>query len=198
VTDSGGQPLGPVPLLPGRGAAGGADRQQAAQDRFDVAADDRFAGPMVRADQQARVAGYIQAGLDEGARLVAGGPGLPDGDSLRNGFYVRPTAFADVDNRMRIARDEIFGPVISVIAYDDDDAVRIANDSPYGLGGGVWSAGPGRAPFLPPAGSGPGRSPSTACPRPGRPVRRLQGQRPGTRVRLGRPAALRRTEVDRV
>lgn len=105
-----------------------------------------FVGPMVRADQQARVASYIQAGLDEGARLVAGGPGLPDGDSLRNGFYVRPTAFADVDNSMRIAREEIFGPVISVIAYDnDDDAIRIANDSPYGLGGGVWSTDPGRA-----------------------------------------------------
>jgi aldehyde dehydrogenase (NAD+) len=102
-----------------------------------------FIGPMVRADEQRRVQDYIRLGLQEGARLVTGGPETPDG--LEGGWYVRPTLFADVDNGMRIAREEIFGPVLVVIPYDDeDDAVRIANDSPYGLGGGVWTADPER------------------------------------------------------
>ncbi|MFF5203249.1 aldehyde dehydrogenase [Micromonospora parva] len=96
-------------------------------------------GPMVRADQQQRVRSYIELGISEGARLVTGGPEVPEG--LEGGYYVRPTVFADVDNGMRIAQEEIFGPVLVVIAYEDeDDAVRIANDSPYGLGGGVWTA----------------------------------------------------------
>jgi acyl-CoA reductase-like NAD-dependent aldehyde dehydrogenase len=96
-------------------------------------------GPMVRADQQERVRSYIELGVSEGARLVTGGPEVPDG--LEGGYYVRPTVFADVDNGMRIAQEEIFGPVLVVIPYEDeDDAVRIANDSPYGLGGGVWTA----------------------------------------------------------
>ncbi|MET9584169.1 aldehyde dehydrogenase [Streptomyces sp. NPDC006539] len=98
-----------------------------------------FIGPMVRADQQQRVRNYIDLGIKEGARLVVGGSDVPQG--LEGGFYVRPTLFADVDNSMRIAREEIFGPVLVVIPFDDEeDAVRIANDSPYGLGGGVWSA----------------------------------------------------------
>ncbi|SDY59650.1 Acyl-CoA reductase [Saccharopolyspora shandongensis] len=98
-----------------------------------------FIGPMVRRDQQQRVRDYIELGIAEGARLVTGGPQVPQG--LENGYYVTPTVFADVDNSMRIAREEIFGPVLVVIAYDDeDDAVRIANDSEYGLSGGVWSA----------------------------------------------------------
>jgi acyl-CoA reductase-like NAD-dependent aldehyde dehydrogenase len=100
-----------------------------------------FIGPMVRADQAERVRSYIDLGISEGARLVTGGPGVPAG--LEAGHYVRPTLFADVKNSMRIAQEEIFGPVLVVIAYDDeDDAVRIANDSPYGLGGGVWTADP--------------------------------------------------------
>ncbi|MGW2488535.1 aldehyde dehydrogenase [Streptomyces sp. NPDC001606] len=98
-----------------------------------------FIGPMVRPDQQQRVLAYIQLGIEEGARLVTGGPRIPEG--LERGNYVTPTVFADVDNSMRIAQEEIFGPVLVVIAYDDEDeAVRIANDSPYGLSGGVWSS----------------------------------------------------------
>ncbi|MEU3956941.1 aldehyde dehydrogenase [Streptomyces achromogenes] len=103
-----------------------------------------FIGPMIRPDQQQRVRDYIRLGIEEGARLVTGGPQIPEG--LEKGNYVTPTVFADVDNSMRIAREEIFGPVLVVIAYDDeDDAVRIANDSDYGLSGGVWSADEERA-----------------------------------------------------
>jgi len=95
-------------------------------------------GPLVAARQRDRVEGYIRIGRDEGARVVCGG-GRPRG--MTRGWYVEPTVFADVDNRMRIAREEIFGPVLAVIPYDDvDDAVRIANDSEYGLSGSVWSA----------------------------------------------------------
>ena len=98
-----------------------------------------FIGPMVRRDQQRRVLDYIELGIEEGARLVTGGPQVPLG--LEGGNYVAPTLFADVDNSMRIAQEEIFGPVLVVIAYEDeDDAVRIANASEYGLSGGVWSA----------------------------------------------------------
>ncbi|WP_435068866.1 aldehyde dehydrogenase [Amycolatopsis thermoflava] len=110
----------------------------------DPAQDTTFIGPMVRRDQQQRVLDYIRTGLEEGARLVTGGPEVPAG--LENGFYVTPTLFADVDNSMRVAQEEIFGPVLVVIAYEDeDDAVRIANDSEYGLSGGVWSADPAHA-----------------------------------------------------
>ncbi|MEV7685354.1 aldehyde dehydrogenase [Streptomyces bungoensis] len=110
----------------------------------DPAAPDTFIGPMIRRDQQRRVIDYINIGIEEGARLVTGGPQIPEG--LEKGNYVTPTVFADVDNSMRIAQEEIFGPVLVVIAYEDeDDAVRIANDSEYGLSGGVWGTDTERA-----------------------------------------------------
>src|SRR4051794_1262767 len=96
-------------------------------------------GPLVAQRQQERVRGYIASGQDEGARLVVGGEKQPE--DLDTGWYVAPTLFADVDNSMRIAQEEIFGPVLSVIAYDDEaDAVRIADDSDYALSGSVWTA----------------------------------------------------------
>ncbi|WP_029429788.1 aldehyde dehydrogenase [Blastococcus sp. URHD0036] len=97
-------------------------------------------GPLAAERQRERVEGYIRTGIEEGARLVTGG-GRPEG--LERGWYVQPTLFADVDNSMRIAQEEIFGPVLVVIPYDTvDDAVRIANDSPYGLSGAVFTADP--------------------------------------------------------
>jgi acyl-CoA reductase-like NAD-dependent aldehyde dehydrogenase len=94
-----------------------------------------FIGPLVSELQRERVEGYIAAGIEEGARLVLGG-GRPDRD---RGYFVEPTIFAGVQNTMKIAQEEIFGPVVSVIAYDDEDhAVTIANDSSYGLSGSVW------------------------------------------------------------
>lgn len=102
-----------------------------------------FQGPQINAAQRERILGYIERGVEEGARLVVGG-GRPA--HLPTGYYVEPTLFADVENTMTIAREEIFGPVLVVIPYDDDDdAVRIANDSPYGLGCGVTSASEERA-----------------------------------------------------
>lgn len=96
-------------------------------------------GPLVAERQQARVRGYIEEGKREGARLVVGGAEMPDG--LDTGWYVRPTLFADAANDMRVAREEIFGPVLTVIPYaTEDDAVRIANDSDYGLAGSVFTS----------------------------------------------------------
>ena len=91
-----------------------------------------------------RVRGYINKGIEEGATLVTGGAEQPEG--LDKGFFIQPTVFADVTNDMTIAQEEIFGPVLSIITYsDDDDAVRIANDVDYGLHAGVYSADRDRA-----------------------------------------------------
>jgi len=101
-------------------------------------------GPMVSQKQWERVQGYIARGIEEGARLLAGGPGKPEG--LPDGYFVRPTLFADVTNDMTIAREEIFGPVLSIIAYtDEENAIEIANDTDYGLHGYVFSADQERA-----------------------------------------------------
>lgn len=109
----------------------------------DPASMQQIMGPLISALQRERVLGYIRRGIDEGARLVAGG-GIPP--QLARGFYVQPTLLADVDNRMSVAQEEIFGPVLCAIPYrDDDDAVRIANDSIYGLSGSITSSSTARA-----------------------------------------------------
>jgi aldehyde dehydrogenase (NAD+) len=101
-------------------------------------------GPVVNRAQWEKIQGLIKKGIDEGATLVVGGLGRPEG--VNKGFYVRPTVFADVSNDMTIAREEIFGPVLSIIGYkDEDDAVRIANDTAYGLAGYVSSGDVERA-----------------------------------------------------
>ena len=101
-------------------------------------------GPVVSKVQFDKIQGLIEAGIDEGARLETGGPGLPDG--LDAGYFVKPTVFSNVTNEMTIAREEIFGPVLSLIGYEDEeDAVRIANDTLYGLSGYVSSTDPERA-----------------------------------------------------
>ncbi|MCT9093110.1 aldehyde dehydrogenase family protein [Streptomyces sp. ASQP_92] len=93
-------------------------------------------GPLVNAKQLARVRGYIEKGVEEGARIVAGGPEAP----LEQGYYVSPTVFADVTPEMTIAQEEIFGPVVSILKYEDEeDALRIANGTVYGLAGAVWA-----------------------------------------------------------
>ncbi|UWQ22104.1 aldehyde dehydrogenase family protein [Jannaschia sp. W003] len=104
----------------------------------------RHIGPLVSEAQFEKVQALIQAGIDEGARLVAGGTGRPEG--LNRGFYVRPTVFADCTNDMRIMREEIFGPVLGMMPFDsEDEAVAIANDTPYGLTNYVQTSDPERA-----------------------------------------------------
>lgn len=105
---------------------------------------DALIGPVANRAQWTRVQQMIQAGIDEGARLVFGGVGKPEG--IDRGYFVKPTIFSDVTNNMSIAQEEIFGPVLSIIPYDTvDEAIQIANDSPFGLAAYVHSADPDRA-----------------------------------------------------
>lgn len=109
-----------------------------------AAKDGRHIGPVVSELQYNKIQALIEKGVEEGARLVAGGPGRPDG--LNRGYYVRPTVFADVNNDMTIAREEIFGPVLSIIPFDtEDEAVAIANDTAYGLTNYLQTGDPERA-----------------------------------------------------
>ena len=104
-------------------------------DPFD---EDSRLGPLASRAQWDRVQGYIQKGIDEGATVVSGGLGRPDG--LARGYFVKPTVFSDVRTDMTIAQEEIFGPVLSILPFDsEEEAVEIANDSIYGLAGGVWA-----------------------------------------------------------
>ncbi|MCB2063437.1 MAG: aldehyde dehydrogenase family protein, partial [Novosphingobium sp.] len=103
----------------------------------DIDAQDQIMGPVINKKQHDRIMNYIKIGQEEGATLLAGGKSRPD---KGGGFFIEPTCFVDVTNDMRIAQEEIFGPVLVVIPFEDDaDAVRIANDSDYGLAGGVAS-----------------------------------------------------------
>jgi betaine-aldehyde dehydrogenase len=105
-------------------------------------------GPLSSAAQLERVRGYIARGFAVGAELVTGGAEPPPGlaGDLRGGYYVQPTVFGRVDPRSSIAQEEIFGPVLSILTYrDEEDAIRIANGTPYGLAAGVWSADAARA-----------------------------------------------------
>jgi len=119
-------------------AAAAAQRAAEATTVGDPAADGTKIGPLASAAQFEKVRRLIKRGIDEGARLVTGGLGRPDG--ISKGYFVKPTVFADVSNEMTIAREEIFGPVLSIIPYEnEEDAIRIANDTPYGLSGYVTS-----------------------------------------------------------
>ena len=104
----------------------------------DPSAEKTTLGPLVSKLQFERVGALIAQGIAEGARLLIGGPGRPEG--LSRGYYVKPTIFSGVNNQMKIAREEIFGPVLCILPYqNEEDAIRIANDTPYGLAGYVWS-----------------------------------------------------------
>jgi acyl-CoA reductase-like NAD-dependent aldehyde dehydrogenase len=110
----------------------------------DPFAPDTQLGPLASAAQQDRVRGFIRTGIDEGAKLLVGGADIPPGKT--SGYYVQPTVFSNVTPKMNIAQEEIFGPVLCIMPYDDEeDAVRIANDTVYGLAGGVWAATSDRA-----------------------------------------------------
>ena len=134
-------------MLVPRGRLADAERiaEDEVQNKFqpkDPFADFAMLGPLSSQAQVERVTGYIKKGIDEGAKLVTGGPDKPEGVDP-NGYFVKPTVFSEVRNDMTIAQEEIFGPVLSIIPYEsEEDAVAIANDSAYGLSGGVWSGDP--------------------------------------------------------
>src|SRR4029077_11700949 len=114
----------------------------------DPADPNTVVGPMVSQKQYERVESYIRKGIEEGAEVLVGGEGHPKG--LEAGYFVKPTVFVNVKNEMTIAQEEIFGPVLSVIAYDsEDEAIRIANDSKYGLHSAVLGTAPQRARRVP-------------------------------------------------
>jgi acyl-CoA reductase-like NAD-dependent aldehyde dehydrogenase len=101
-------------------------------------------GPLVSDTQRTRVRDYMQKGIDEGAKLLAGGPEAPD--HTPSGYFVKPTVFSEVTPEMTIAREEIFGPVLVILPYgSEDEAAQIANDTIYGLAGGVWADDPEQA-----------------------------------------------------
>jgi aldehyde dehydrogenase (NAD+) len=134
-------------LVPRERLAGVEELAVAAAEAFtpgDPLAPERRLGPLVSATQRERVRGYIAKGEAEGAKLLTGGAEPPEG--LPRGYFVRPTVFSDVTPEMTIAREEIFGPVLVIMPYDgEDDAVRIANATEYGLAGGVWAGDEERA-----------------------------------------------------
>jgi aldehyde dehydrogenase (NAD+) len=119
-------------------AVAAAKRAAEATKVGDPAAEGTNIGPLASEAQFEKVQRLIKIGIEEGAQLVTGGPGRPEG--IRKGYFVKPTVFANVRNDMTIAREEIFGPVLSIIPYEnEEDAIRIANDTPYGLSGYVTS-----------------------------------------------------------
>mgnify|MGYP005811980461 CR=1 FL=1 len=134
-------------LVPRRQHDAAADVARATAATFTVGdplAGQAKLGPLISAAQRDRVRGYIRKGIEEGATLVAGGPEAPEG--LARGYYVKPTVFANVRPEMTIAQEEIFGPVLSILPYEgEEDAIRIANGTVYGLAGAVWSSDPARA-----------------------------------------------------
>ena len=173
-------------------AKGVADKTKAGDPR----AEGTTIGPVVSRIQWDKIQALIQKGIEEGATLVAGGPGLPEG--VNKGFYVRPTIFADVTNDMTIAREEIFGPVLTILgAKDEDDAVEIANDTPYGLAGYV--SGRYRRERAPVGRQHPRRQrqPAGRAERPHRAVRRLQAVRQRPRVGQVRPRGISRGQGGR-
>ena len=173
-------------------AKGVADKTKAGDPR----AEGTTIGPVVSRIQWDKIQALINKGIEEGATLVAGGPGLPEG--VNKGFYVRPTIFADVTNDMTIAREEIFGPVLTILgAKDEEDAVRIANDTPYGLAGYVSAdTVEQRAQGRPPD-SRRQRQSAGRAERSHRAVRRLQAVRQWPRVGQVRPRGISRGQGGR-